>query len=283
MKVLCSHYSSFEIKDAVLEWEVISNQLSVNSGQCSVNQCAPFGVTELGVVTFDVPQVENPTTARLELRLASGENLIAATGQEFYIFPHSPRPQLREGSGSEDVYSPEFGILLERLGYAIVNELSEADVAVVSILDDACREFLLRGGRVLLLAEADDALQTHIPGIRIQTRDRTAWQGDWASSFGWHRLDGLLTQGVVNFAFADLTPEHIIDGFVPRDFALDVYAGLFVGWIHKPVPTIARKRVGRGTLLICTFRLAQNVETNPLAMYLFSELTALISANSGPD
>ena len=67
--------------------------------------------------------------------------------------------------------------------------------------------------------------------------------------------------------------------YAPRDFALDVYAGLFVGWLHKPIPTIARKRVGRGTLLISTFRLARNLETNPLAMYLFGELMTLISAD----
>jgi hypothetical protein len=163
------------------------------------------------------------------------------------------------------------------LGCALVENLAEADVAVVSTLDDTGREILLHGGRVLLLAEHDDALQTHIPGIQIEPRNGTPWQGDWASSFGWHRFKGLPTDGVINFAFAGLTPEHVIDGFVPRDFALDVYAGMFVGWIHKPVPTIARRRVGRGTLLISTFRLTQNLETNPLALCLFCELMALIS------
>ncbi|HEU0297745.1 MAG TPA: hypothetical protein VFR47_33695, partial [Anaerolineales bacterium] len=79
-----------------------------------------------------------------------------------------------------------------------------------------------------------------------------------------------------NFAFADLTPEHVIHGFAPRDFASDVYAGLFVGWLHKPIPTIARKRVGRGMLMISTFRLRQNLETNPLAAFLFKELLDLI-------
>ena len=80
----------------------------------------------------------------------------------------------------------------------------------------------------------------------------------------------------MNFAFADLTPEHVIHGFSPRDFALDVYAGLFVGWLHKQIPTIARKRVGRGELLTSTFRLSKNLESNPLAKYLFKELMILI-------
>lgn len=175
------------------------------------------------------------------------------------------------------MYSPKFQRQLEQLGYRTADDLSRADVAVVTILDDTYREFLLRGGRVLFLAETDDALQTHIPGIGIEPRAGTAWQGDWASSFGWHRFESLPTHHVVNFAFADLTPDHVIHGFTPRDFALDVFAGLFVGWLHKPIPTIARKRVGRGELLVSTFRLGKNLETNPLAEYLFCELLQLIA------
>jgi hypothetical protein len=56
-----------------------------------------------------------------------------------------------------------------------------------------------------------------------------------------------------------------------------VYAGLFVGWLHKPIPTIARKRVGSGELLISTFRLAKNLDTNPLARHLFRELLNLLA------
>jgi hypothetical protein len=288
MKVLFSHYSTLEIKDAVLEWEVISNQSpaqshsewSVYSDQLLVGNCSSFSVNELGSVGFVVPQVGKPTKARLELRLMSGENLISSTQQEFYIFPYDSPTTLREEreqmKRGERIYSTKFSHALDLLGYDIVNDLTQADIAVISTLDDTCREFLLRGGKVLLLAEKDDALQTYIPRIEIKPRNGTPWQGDWASSFGWHRFENLPTGNVINFAFADLTPEHIIHGFAPRDFALDVYAGLFVGWLHKPVPTIALKRVGRGKLLVSTFRLARNLESNPLARYLLAELMMLI-------
>lgn len=165
---------------------------------------------------------------------------------------------------------------MDDLGYPTVGDLSTADIAVTTTLDDSFRNFILRGGRVLFLAESADALQTHIPGLAIESRNGTPWQGDWASSFGWHRFKTLPTNGVVNFAFAGLTPEHVIAGFSPRDFALDVYAGLFVGWLHKPIPTVARRRAGQGQVLVSTFRLAKHLETNPLAMYLFCELLQLL-------
>jgi hypothetical protein len=229
-------------------------------------------VTELGVVSFETPKVELPTKAQLELRLVNSGNVVAATEQEFYIFPDASVQ-----ANGRRVYAPAFREELERLGCSMADDLSQADMAIVTTLDDPCRDFLLRGGKILFLAEDDQALQTYIPGTAIAPRRGTPWQGDWASSFGWHRFASLPTNHVVNFAFADLTPEHVIHGFAPRDFALEVHAGMFVGWLHKPIPTIARKRLGRGELIISTFRLAKNLETNPLAKHLLCELLKLIS------
>jgi len=282
MEIIFSHYSAVEIKDAVLRWEVVGPELPVISDQLFVDQTVAYQVNELGVVRFDIPHVHRPIRARLELRLVSGEKVITAAEQELYVFPSdvvlSAVMQAVPKTKRIDVlYSPKFHRQLEHLGFNIADDLSHADTAVVTTLDDACREFLLQGGRVLLLAETDDALQTYIPGIGIASRSGTPWQGDWASSFGWHRLESLPTDNVVNFAFADLTPEHVIHGFAPRDFALDVFAGLFVGWLRKPIPTIARKRVGRGTLLISTFQLSKNLETNSLAKYLLCELLKLLA------
>ncbi len=269
--MLFSHYSATDIKEAALRWEVVSDQLPLIHGQIPVSQPSPFRVTELAAVQFAVPRVDAPTRARLEFRLVNNENLIASSQQEVYIFP-----QTSSHTSTRRLYAPGLESMLERLKYEVVYDMSQADVVVTTTLDDAEREFLLRGGRVLFLAEADDALQTYIPGIGIASRNGTSWQGDWASSFGWHRFERVPTDHVVNFAFADLTPEHVIHGFAPRDFAQDVFAGMFVGWLHKSIPIIARKRVGHGELVISTFQLTKHLETNALANYLFCELLELI-------
>src|SRR5688500_371155 len=154
-------------------WELISNELVVSNEKLSVAECLPFAVTELGIVSFDMPSVDHPTRARLVLRLISGENLIAVTEQEFYVFP-----DISSKANGKRVYSPEYYLVLEHLGWGIVDDLSRADVAVVTTLDDACREFLLHGGKVLFLAEKDDALQTYLPHLGIEPRNGTPWQGD---------------------------------------------------------------------------------------------------------
>ncbi len=272
IQVQLSHYSPVELRDVALEWKVVGRGVELNGVQVFAGACKPFGVTDLGEVCFTVSPVEHPQTARIELKLFQGEELIASTEQEIYILPELPL----SGAGAK-VIASDLRRPLEKLGYAAVDELSQAEVAVVTVLDDSYRDFILRGGRVLLLAEDEEALQLHVPGLDITERDDTAWQGDWASSFGWHRFDALPTGGVVNFAFAGLTPEHVITNFSPREFAFDVFAGLFVGWLHKPVPTIARRRMGQGEVLVSTFRLSQNLEKNPLAMYLFAELMKLLT------
>ena len=271
MKVCFSHYSPVEIKEPVLAWEAAIDEFVVSRGRIAAVACSPFGVTEIGSVSFETPQVEHPTMARLKLTLLSDDCLIASTEQEILVLP-----ELAPSGGGQPVFAPDLQGPLERLGYSITDDLSKAKLAVVTVLDDSLRDFILRGGCVLLLAEDEDSLQMHIPGLKIKEREDTAWQGDWASTFGWHRFDGLPTRGTVNFAFAGLTPEHVLSGFSARDFAFDVYAGLFVGWLHKPVPTIARRRVGQGEVLVSTFRLSQNLETNPLARYLFAKLMGLV-------
>ena len=271
IKILVSHYSAAEIKEAVLKWEVLCDGLVGSSGQLPVGACPPFRITELGAVRFEAPDVERPTAARLELKLFSGERLIAFNELEFYVFPEHALSE--EG---QPLFSPQLRAPLEQMGYSITEDLSRAGMAIVTVLDDSLREFVLRGGRALLLAESDESLKMYIPGLKIEEREDTPWQGDWTSSFGWHRFDKLPTGRVVNFAFAGLTPEHVLLNFHPRDFAFDVYAGMFIGWLHKPVPTIARRRAGRGEVLVSTFRLSRNLETNPLARYLFAELMALL-------
>jgi len=116
-----------------------------------------------------------------------------------------------------------------------------------------------------------------VGGVAIAPRRGSDWQGDWASSLSWICKDRLFsalpTAGEVDFLFADLTPEQVIVGLSPRDFAVDVHAGLTVGWLHKTVGLIAERRVGQtGRLLISTFRLSARLAENPVAAWMFRDM-----------
>jgi hypothetical protein len=121
--------------------------------------------------------------------------------------------------------------------------------------------------------------------LQAYPRRGSRWQGDWTTSFSWLCHDKLFrdlpTQGGVDFAFADLTPEQVITGFTPFDFAADVYAGLFVGWIHHPVALIGTRRFGDGLLLVCTFRLSAHIQPHyqhPVAILMLRDMLAHLAA-----
>ena len=61
-------------------------------------------------------------------------------------------------------------------------------------------------------------------------------------------------------------------GFLPQEFLTRVHAGMFVGWLHKPVALIGERSIGRGQVLACTLNLAAKLPNHPLAAYLVKEM-----------
>jgi len=192
-----------------------------------------------------------------------------------------PALQGRPPSGQPRVYATTAASFLASAGFELVDHLAEADLVVADVLDDTLRQYLLEGGRVVWLAEAPDALQTSLGEMHIQPRQGSPWQGDWASSLGWICQDGPLANlppgAVMDFAYTGLTPEHVVRGFASREFAQQVHAGLFVGWLQRPIPTLAERRVGRGHLLISTFRLSQALAENPLAQQMLLDMAIYLA------
>jgi len=86
----------------------------------------------------------------------------------------------------------------------------------------------------------------------------------------------------VDFAFADLIPDHVIVGLNPRDYADNVHAGLTVGWLHHTVGLVAERRFGAGRLLICTFKLREQLRTNPVAQIMVSDMLAHLARGPLP-
>jgi hypothetical protein len=272
MAVVFSHFSGQEIGPATLSWQFRCEGRTLEGAEHRLGGCPAYAVSDLGTLAFTVPFVARPERAVLELRLAAGMQEIAQTSLDLLILP-VPARVLHTGG----IFAPGLGAYLQKFGVETVESLEQASLAIVETLDDSCRSFLLKGGKVIFLAEKPGALQAVLPGVSIGPRAGTPWQGDWASSFGWHRFTNLPTDGVVDFCFAGLTPDQVIHGFSAGDFFQDVFAGLFVGWLHRPAPTIARKHIGRGELLLSTFQLSENLDTHPLAGYLLGEFFRLFN------
>jgi hypothetical protein len=268
-----SHFSALDLGGASLEW-FLDVQPEIR-GRIENLRPAKAQITRLGAVAFTVPQVTESVRARLELRLYdAGGAVVTSNHHELYFFPRAAGAPVNVRLSAP----PALGESLRALGYDVAAEAGAADLIVTDRLTDELRAYLQNGGRVLWLAESEESQQTYLGRVEIAARKGRRWQGDWASNFNWVRQDRLFsripTNGMVDFAFADLTPDHVISGLQPREFASDVHAGIFVGWVHHVAALVAERRFGQGRLLISTFRLGERLLSQPVAAIMVRDLIA---------
>jgi hypothetical protein len=272
VRLALSHFSAADLRGSRLEWWLDLWPEVRGILDCPAPERAQL--TNLGTVVFDVPRVEQAVRARLELRLvtSSGET-ITRNHHELYFFPrlHSDARPIRLAVPG----LPRLAARLAAMGYELTDDLS-SDLVVVERMTDDLRWYVQNGGRVLWLAESPDSQQAHLGTLGIAQRHGRSWQGDWASSMSWLRQDrlfgGIPSGGTVDFAFADLTPETVIVGLTPRDYAANVHSGLFVGWVHHLVALVAERPIDRGRLMVCTYRLREHLGSHPVATIMMRDM-----------
>ncbi len=272
-----SHFSNLDLGGGRVEWHL--DLMPHINGSFDGLTPRRAEIIEVGTVAFEVPQVEQSSRGRLVFRLLDTTGAVVTQNHlELYFFR-----RLTDGPPQALLYAqPRLAKKLQALGYRLTDSIDSADLAVVDKMTDAVRWFVQNGGRVLWLAESNNSQQTYLRNVEIAPRSKRRWQGDWASNMNWIRQDrmfqGIPTGGLVDFAFADLTPEHVIIGLSPRDFASDVHAGLFIGWLHHIVALVAERRFGNGRLLISTFRLRDHMTSNPVAAIMLRDMILHLTA-----
>jgi hypothetical protein len=263
-----SQYSDADLKGSRLEWW-LDGWRDIRGVIENVNG-KHTRVTNLGEIHFEVPVSGESRATRLHMRLVTRDGEIASENhQDLYFFPR------QQGSGIMPVYAPVVGSSLSSLGYQVV-DLPEAKLAVVREMTDEIRDYVMNGGNAIWIAEQREDFKTHLGGIRIVPRKKTAWQGDWASTMSWIFQEPVFrdipTDGLVDFAFADLTPEVVINGVNAWEFASQVHAGIFAGWLHRVAPLVVERRFGRGKVMICTFRLNKGIGKHPVATAMLLDM-----------
>ena len=271
VKLALSHFSPHDLRDCRVEWHL--DAFPEVRGSMSAVTPQRAHLTSIGTAVFEVPAVPRSMRARLEMHLVDAAGTVVSHNHhELYFFPRAgvePRRLAVPGL-------PRLASRLATMGYEIVDSVDDAELVVVEEMTDEMRWHAQHGGRVLWFAESSESHQAHLGNVGIAQRHGRAWQGDWASSMSWLRQDRMFrdipTGGTVDFAFADLTPEAVIVGLTPRDFASHVHAGLFVGWVHQVVALVAERPIDRGRLMACTFRLREHLGAHPVATIMVRDM-----------
>jgi hypothetical protein len=237
-----------------------------------------YQVGEIGKVAFVAPQVTTPSlyTLTLELRSSDG-HLLSANDLALVVFPRQRKiinPWKRLWTSDEHLAE-----YLTALGYHLSNDPRSAQILVANQLSGMEISYLREGGRLLALLDQPSSLLAEF-GVEVVPREGTPWQGDWATSFSWLRRDRHFADfpgdPLLDYSFDRVIPHCVLLGFKPLEFEAQVHAGLFVGWIHKPVALIAERKFGKGKGVLTTFRLTVDPPGyDPIATSLLDSLIRL--------
>ncbi|MCB8985160.1 MAG: hypothetical protein H6659_15115 [Ardenticatenaceae bacterium] len=185
------------------------------------------------------------------------------------------------------VDNPALAAALHQLSYDVaegrIDGHDTGDILIASRYTGELQDYLQRGGRVLLLAQAESAASREmlLPAGKIVARNGTPWQGDWASSLAWVKKQGVLAHlpggPLLEMEWSSIMPDAVIAGlpsWVLRDHS---WAGLAVGWVHKAVSLLSVLRYGHGQILITTFKInAETLSTDAIAQALFAGMVNLL-------
>lgn len=240
---------------------------------------------KVGTLRFPAPAGPSPAKRVLKARLMVADKPLADYTLNYYFYPDR---QL-ELPPPVSFYDPPPGRLrrlvndMRQRNYLAPSGSEAYPVLITSTLDETVKNKLRAGARVILIAT--DPL-TLAPGIEVVPRSQDDLSGNWISDFLWVRKDrapftsiGFDTLG--GFETQTATPAAVIQGIPPQNFG-DVLAGMFYGWIHANVGVLVQAKAGKGKLLICTFSLATNYNSDPYATYLLDALVNYVVSDFEP-
>jgi hypothetical protein len=246
-------------------------------GELNPLDIEPFTVNGAGTIHFVVPDVSVSKRARLSLTLIDGAGQTAAENFAGYRHPaHLPAP-----NGGLKIYAPELAHRMEELGLQSCDQpgrratggCTTAHTIHIS-LPPSGRSGLVAGRKRpgafrCFYHVADQTSAAALTGRAIGPVPLVGSQQMGHSStchLAWRTVD---------FIFAGITPDHVISGVTPDEFGTGVHAGLFVGWLQHNAALVPERRMGEGRLLISTFQLSENLNTNPLAAAMLMDLVRI--------
>lgn len=222
-----------------------------------------------------------PSAFDIDYRLTDVDGWIAGTRRSVLVVP---RVDAQLGGDQQiTVTDPELRDRLVGLGYAVAGPEVDAPLRVVRQMTPDDHGYLRRGGRLLVLATQDDALGGgfgDFPPVALAPWDVALYGGgEWVSAFSWLRRTGRFADlpggPILDLWLEGLSPQVVITGLPPARFECDVFAGVFVGWVHQVAALIARHHVGLGSVLISTLDVTgQALGADPVATWLLHQLIA---------
>ena len=285
-EVFLSSYAAEPAEGGSVAWALDVEGRSVATGELALEAWPRFDVVELGRLEIDAPRVDRPVDAWLTLTARDGAGTPRAESRlRFAILPRVDVDHATLRIAVEDPLDI-WGVrtCVAALGHEIVAR-ADADIVITTQLTEDLVEHVESGGRVLVLVRSGSALPADLDLRRRVSAhlrrlphsgwpgQRSPWEGDWVSNFNWIRpgaLPQLPKRELLDLAYEEVAPDHVLLGYDPVKHGDEVLAGMFVGWVHEPAALAWAFDQGAGSLLLTTFRVAP--ESGPVATTMLRSL-----------
>jgi hypothetical protein len=263
--------------DATVEWTVRDGESIVESG-VEETTLEPFGTTAFGAVSFVPEALDGPRRLTVELEL-DGE--AGSTTNRDYVMV-APRTPPTPGGVRLFVDDDALAERLRGARYSVVDDIDEADIAVVTHVGDHVAESVDDGASALLLPGPDEFQ----PVTNLFSYHELPPGENWNLASAMYAQDSPF--------LADLTAEKRLgwafEGIFPNAVATDlhrdsdeIHVGYIEGWMANWGSPLAFRRIGDGTACTCTFPLGRNYGDHAVATVLFDRLVADLAARDTGD
>lgn len=223
-----------------------------------------------------------PGMVTLEANWLAADGAIIASNQVELVC--IAEPQL---SGALAVLDdPALAATLRTLGYTVSETMPNdgSTLLVARRYTKPIETAVQQGARLLLLAGepvqgGEDSVR--LPAGAVIAREGTPWQGDWATAFSWIRKQGAFAtlpgSPLLEMEYAAVMPDYVLVGLPVWAYRTHSWAGLALGWIHKPVSLLAEMPYGKGKVAITTFKLnAQTLAEDAVAQAIWQGVLKLL-------
>ena len=254
-----------EAANGVIRWQ---------AGKASGQLTAPGGVitiplSDAGMITVHAQWVD-----------ASGNRIAHQQVEVACVAPVPPTQPIYV------VDTNELATTLADLGYTVVDTPAADVLWVAHQYTKELQEAVQSGVRLLVIAGTDFGKapeNIRLPIAGVIAREQTHWQGDWATSFSWLKKQGpfahLPGNPLLEMEYASVMPDAIIVGTPAWAYGDRSWAGLALGWIHKPVSLLLKAPYGDGQITVTTFKLsAAAVREDAMAQALMVGVVNLADA-----
>jgi hypothetical protein len=290
LEALFSHYSKRDLNRVKIVWlNGAGNTVGMNSPS---RRIAPASVTSIEKRTETAPAVTTPQSQIIRIQvLDQAGRLVAENGATVFVYPKA-RPGVQvalrfsntgSGTESESALKPE---QMAAAGYVVLDRSTPTrpqEIVIAHKFDERVEQYVRNGGRAIILANSKDALPNG--PIKVTLRAGSDLDGNWVTNFNWVRADAptspfhtVAFTKILGFESEHVVPRFVIQGIDGANYD-DVLSGIFYGWLNNNAALAAQMRLGKGTLLLTTFRFDEYGK-DPYATHL---LDSLIRYVTGPN